>query len=46
MVAKYGALIAMEKFIEQLAGKTVATKVMEGSEQITEKIDKEKPLIG
>ena len=42
MVAKYGALIAMEKCIEQLAGKTVATKVMEGSEQITEKIDKGK----
>jgi hypothetical protein len=42
MVAKYGALIAMEHCMEQLAGKTIATKVMEGSEQITEKTDKRK----
>ncbi len=42
MVAKHGALIAMEKCVEQLAGKTTATKVMEGSEQITEKTDKKK----
>jgi len=42
MVAKYGALVAMEKCMEQLAGKTIATKVMAGSEQITEKTDKRK----
>jgi hypothetical protein len=42
MVAKHGALVAMENCVEQLAGKTIATKVMEGSEQITEKTDKRK----
>lgn len=42
MVAKYGVRVAMEKCVEQLAGKTIATKVMEGSEQITEKTDKRK----
>jgi hypothetical protein len=42
MVAKYGALVAMEHCVEQLSGKTIAMKVMEGSEQITEKTDKRK----
>jgi len=42
MAAKYGPLVAMEHCVEQLAGKTVAAKVMEGSEQITEKTDKKK----
>ena len=42
MVAKYGPLVAMEHFVEQFAGKAVAAKVMEGSEQITEKTDKQK----
>jgi hypothetical protein len=40
--AKHGALVAMENFLEQVAGKSVAAKVMEGSEQITEKADKKK----
>jgi hypothetical protein len=42
MVAKYGVLVAMENCVEQIAGKTIATKVMEGSEQVTEKTDKRK----
>jgi hypothetical protein len=42
MVAKYGALVAMEHCVEQIAGKTITAKVMEGSEQITEKTDKRK----
>jgi hypothetical protein len=42
MVAKYGVLVSMENCMEQLAGKTIAAKVMEGSEQITEKTDKRK----
>ncbi|MCW4011087.1 MAG: DUF6144 family protein [Candidatus Bathyarchaeota archaeon] len=41
-MAKYGMLIAMEKCIEQAAGKSAAVKVMEGSEQITEKTDQKK----
>lgn len=41
-MAKHGALIAMEKCLEQVAGKSVAAKVMQGSEQITEKTDKKK----
>jgi hypothetical protein len=41
-MAKHGALIAIENCIEQIAGKTVAAKVMEGSEAITEKTDKTK----
>ena len=41
-VAKHGMLLAMEKCVEHFAGKTIATKVMEGSEQITEKTDKRK----
>ena len=40
MVAKYGPLVAMEHFVDKLAGKTVAAEVMDGSEQITEKTDK------
>jgi len=42
MVAKFGVLVAMENCVEQFAGKTIATKAMEGSEQITEKTDKRK----
>jgi predicted hydrocarbon binding protein len=42
MCAKYGVLEAMEHCVEQLAGKTVAAKVMAGSEQITAKTDKKK----
>lgn len=41
-MAKLGVLEAMEKCIEQVAGAAVAAKVMEGSEQITEKTDKVK----
>jgi predicted thioesterase len=40
MVAKYGALVAMENSVERVAGKTVAAKVIADSEQITEKTDK------
>jgi hypothetical protein len=39
-MAKHGVLIAMEKCLEQVVGKSVAAKVMEGSEQITEKTDR------
>ena len=39
---KHGALVVLEKNIEVLAGESVATKVMEGSEEITEKTDKRK----
>ena len=41
-MAKLGVLIAMENCLEQVVGKSVAAKVMEGSEQITEKTDKKK----
>jgi hypothetical protein len=41
-MTKHGVLIAMENCLEQVAGKSVAAKVMEGSEQITEKTDKKK----
>jgi len=41
-VAKHGMLVAMEKCVERFDGKAIATKVMEGSEQITEKTDKRK----
>jgi hypothetical protein len=41
-VAKLGVLIAMERCLEEAAGKSIAAKVMEGSEQITEKTDKKK----
>ena len=41
-MTKLGVLIAMENCLEQIAGKSVAAKVMEGSEQITEKTDKKK----
>jgi hypothetical protein len=34
-----GAIIAMEKCLEQVAGKSAAARVMEGSEKITEKTD-------
>jgi len=39
---KHGALVVLEKNIEVLAGESVAKKVMEGSEEITEKTDKRK----
>jgi hypothetical protein len=38
----HGMLIALEKNIEFLAGKTMSKKVMEGSEEITERTDKRK----
>ena len=41
-MAKLGVLIAMENCVEQIAGKSVAAKVMEGSEQLTERTDKKK----
>jgi predicted hydrocarbon binding protein len=41
-VAKHGMLVAMENCVEHFAGKTIAARVMEGSEQITEKTDKRK----
>lgn len=40
MCAKYGMLEAMEHCVEHFAGKTVAAKVMAGSEQINAKTDK------
>jgi hypothetical protein len=39
---KHGMLVVLEKNIEVLAGKQIAKKVMEGSENITEKTDKRK----
>jgi hypothetical protein len=41
-MAKLGVLIAMENCLEQIAGKSVAAKVMEDSEQLTERTDKKK----
>jgi len=41
-MAQLGVLIAMENCLEQVVGKSVASKVMEGSEQLTEKTDKKK----
>lgn len=41
-MAKLGVLTAMENCLEQVAGKSIAAKVMEGSEEITEKTDKKK----
>jgi hypothetical protein len=40
--AKLGVLEVMEKCVERFAGKAIAQKVMEGSEQITKKTDKKK----
>jgi hypothetical protein len=40
--AKHGVLIAMQNCLEQVVGKSVAAKVMQGSDQITEKVDKKK----
>jgi hypothetical protein len=40
--AKHKMLILLEKNIESIAGETVRKKVMEGSEEITEKTDKKK----
>ena len=41
-MAKHGALIAMENCLRQVVDKSVAAKIMEGSEGITEKTDKKK----
>jgi len=41
-MTKLGVLIAMENCLEQVAGKSVAAKIMEGSEQLTEKTNKKK----
>jgi hypothetical protein len=41
-MAKLGVLSAMENCLEQVVGESVATKVMEGSEQITKKPTKRK----
>lgn len=41
-MTKLGVLIAMENCLEQFVGKSISLKVMEGSEQITEKTDKKK----
>ena len=40
MAAKHGMLQEIEGCIEQFAGKAAAQRIMEGSEQITEKTDK------
>lgn len=40
MATKIGMLREIEGYIEQFAGKAVVAKVMEGSEQITEKTDR------
>jgi hypothetical protein len=39
-MVKLGVLVAMEKCLEEVAGKSIAEKVMQGSEQITENTDK------
>jgi hypothetical protein len=39
-MVKLGVLTAMEKCLEEVAGKSVSAKVMQGSEQITENTDK------
>jgi hypothetical protein len=39
-MTKLGVLIAMEKYLEEVAGKSMAEEVMQGSEQITENTDK------
>ena len=42
VTAKHGMIKNLEEYMEHFAGKTIAKKVMEGSEQITEKTDKRK----
>jgi len=42
MAAKHGMLQQIEGCIEQFAGKAAAQKIMDGSENITEKTDKKK----
>lgn len=39
-MAKLGVLIAMENCLEEIAGKSIAEQVMQGSEQITANTDK------
>jgi hypothetical protein len=41
-MAKHGMLITMENCLEKVAGRSVAARVMEGSQQITEKTDKKR----
>ena len=41
-MSKYEMLIPLEKNIELLAGNVICRKIMEGSEEITEKTDKKK----
>jgi hypothetical protein len=41
-MARLGVLLAMENCIKNVAGKSVAEKVMEGNEQISDKTDKQK----
>ncbi len=41
-MARLGPLNAMEKCLEEIAGKSVTSKIMENSQQITEKTDKKK----
>jgi predicted hydrocarbon binding protein len=45
MAAKHGMFQQIEGCIEQFAGKTMAQKIMEGSENITEKTDKKKTAL-
>ena len=42
---KYKMLVPIEKNVEHYAGKEVSEKVMEGSENITEKTDKKKKAL-
>jgi predicted hydrocarbon binding protein len=44
-MAKLGALIEMERCLEELAGNSIAEQVMQGSEQITEKTDRKKTAL-
>ena len=44
-IMKYKMLVPIEKNVEHYAGKEVSKKVMEGSENITEKTDKKKTAL-
>jgi hypothetical protein len=44
-MAQLGVLIAMEKCLEEVAGKSIAEQVMQGSEEITENTDKKKTAL-
>jgi hypothetical protein len=41
-MAQLGALVAMERCLEEVAGNSIAKQVMQGSEQISENTDKKK----